>query len=107
MVQDHRVTNQFGNYFKKISVTNTTFGVPTDGYTQDVFFNFVVQGFTLDLESTGRVLYSFDGITTAGDLDSTQASKSRIFQARIGVGKIWFSLASGTGTVRVEAWSIP
>lgn len=88
------------NFYTKLSITSSTFGANCD-----ITITFPTYTIKFDLESTGVVQYSFNGNTVHGEMDSTQASKSLLFENRV-ASKIWFKLVSGTGTVRVEAWGI-
>jgi hypothetical protein len=109
MVIDYRINyGSDPNYFKSIEVSNTTFGVSTDGYKPDVFIPFVTQGFSImSGETTGVVEYSFNGITVHGEVDAAGASKALIFDNRVAC-KIWFRVKTGTNphTIRFEAWSV-
>jgi hypothetical protein len=89
------------NFFKKITVANTTFN--TDA---DIIITFPTQTVTFQLESGGGVQYSFNGNTVHGDLNAPSGglifSSNLTFQNRV-ISKIWF-LASGSSVVRIEAW---
>ena len=87
------------NYYNKYTVTNGTFNT-----NADIIITFQTYTVTFDLESTGVVQYSFNGNYIAGEMDSSWASKTLVFQNRA-LSKIWFKLISGSGIVRVEAWS--
>lgn len=99
------------NFFKKLEVSNTTFGVAADGYESDVSITFSTQGLFLLNEETAAdkvVEYSFNGNTVHGELDPTLPSRGLMFDNRV-VCPIWFRVKSGsTGpiTIRVEAWGI-
>ncbi len=58
------------NFFQKVIVTNTTFGVGADGYAADVLILLRgnVIGFTLVNEGSEVVEYSFNGNTLHGDM---------------------------------------
>lgn len=89
------------NFWERLTVTNTVY----DGYA-DVFFRF--RGGTKDLiltvEGGTTVFYSFNGNTDHGEIIPSTDRSQLIFRNRP-VGKIWFRVASGTGTVTVEAWA--
>lgn len=86
------------NYFNVISVIETSF--PT---TAQAILNFSTQGICLLNRSLVPVQYSFDGATVHGDLNPDDASSGIFFDNRY-ESKIWFRVASGTATVRVEGW---
>jgi hypothetical protein len=86
------------NYFNVISVTETSFPA-----TAQVNFTFSTQGICLLNRSLVAVQYSFDGSTVHGDLNPDDASSGIFFDNRY-ESRIWFRVASGTATVRVEGW---
>lgn len=88
------------NFFYKQTVASPSFNTNCDVL---ITIPNPTQTVTFQLESSGKVEYSFNGNTVHGDMDSTQASKTLIFENRV-ICKIWFRLVSGAGTVRVEAW---
>ncbi len=89
------------NYFRKITVTNTTF--PSES---QVMFNFKGQcGFSIINEGSTLVEYSFNGNTLHGDLTPGSSTASLTFSNRR-VPAIWFRSASST-VVRIEAWASP
>lgn len=109
---DYRINyGQTFNYFKKIAVSNTTFGLVADGYKYDVLIPFSTQGFSFLSEGTTTshiVEYSFDGINVHGEINPTLPNRYSVFQHRVAC-KIWFRVKSGsTGpiTIAVEAWAI-
>jgi hypothetical protein len=109
MTIDYRTNTGYDfNFYKKVAVSNTTFGTSTDGYYPDVALGFTSQGFLLMNESTSTVIeYSFNGNNVAGEMDPTQASKTLSFPDR-GVSKIWLRVksgSSGTANVSVHAWT--
>lgn len=94
------------NFYDKISVTHTTFGIEADGYQPDAFISFHAVGLLFLNEGTGAVEYSFNGNTVHGELDSALPSKGMSFDNRI-VSSIWFRVKAGSSgpiTVRVDAW---
>lgn len=88
------------NYFRKLSVD-----LPLDGYFSDecqILIPFSTQTVTFQLENGGPIEYSFNGITCHGDMMDGYASENLTFENRV-ICKAWFR---GTGTIRIEAWSI-
>lgn len=85
------------NYFQKITVSNSNFNT-----NSDMLIPFMTQTVTFFLEGTGTLSYSFNGNTVHGDMTNGQSSATLTFENRV-ISKIWFK---GTGTVRVEAWSV-
>ena len=63
------------------------------------------QHLTFMLESGSAVEYSFNGTTVHGDMTTSTSSATLDFLTRSNK-KIWFRVASGSSTVRVEAWHI-
>lgn len=109
---DYRVSQGLDhNYFKLVSVTNTTFGVSSDGYNPDVFAWAMNQGLSLinyGSGATNTVEYSFSGYNVHGELVPETPSASLVFDNRP-VSKIWFRLkqgSSGPVSVRVEIWPL-
>ena len=109
---DHRIGyGQSFNFYQKLSVTNTTFGVATDGYAPDILFQFITHTVMFFNENTGSgkvVEYSFNGFDVHGELDAALTSKNLEFDDRV-IPKIWFRVKSGSSgpiTIRVDAWSI-
>lgn len=96
---DKIVNGRDFNFFQKVTVTSATFQDNCD-----TLITFPTSGFTLNLIGTGVVQYSFNGNTVHGEMDSSNSSKDLKFDNRR-VSKIWFKLISGSGTVRIEAWS--
>lgn len=93
------------NFFQKVSVTSTTFGV-VDGYTPDVFITFPTQSIMMLNEGTGVVEFSFNGGNLHGELDSTKASAGLTFDNRV-VSKIFLRIKSGSSgpiVVSLYAW---
>jgi len=98
------------NFFKKIAVSSTTFGVGTDGYQPDTIITFpTVNGgiiFNTEGSSTNTVEYSFNGYDVAGELVPSTNRATLTFYHR-NVSKIFFRVKSGSAgpiTVSVEAW---
>lgn len=97
------------NFFEKISVTNTTFGVSGDGYLCDMIIDFPVAGLILHTEgtSTNTVEYSFNGNHVHGELIPGSGRATLTFLNRK-VTAIWFRVKAGSVapiTVSVEAWA--
>jgi hypothetical protein len=99
------------NFFQKLAVTATSFGSNSvDGYQPDMIITFPTAMVTFQLEGTGSIQYSFNGITVDGDMNSNTSgtdgyySESLVFENRV-VSCIWFKLISGSPTIRVEAWA--
>lgn len=87
------------NHFQKVQVSETEFpATPQVGFDMRG-----VISFTMDNEGDGVVEYSFDGSTVHGDMTPGEASASLKFTDRTAFF-IWFKVASGTQTVRVEGW---
>lgn len=107
---DYRINyGQDFNYYKKIAVSNTTFGVPGDGYAPDVIIPFTTQSVIfLNEDDTDVVEYSFNGFDVHGELNPTLPSRGLSFDNRV-ICKIWFRVKSGSSgpvTIRVDAWAI-
>jgi hypothetical protein len=108
------------NFFRRVAVSNTTFGVNIDGYLPgvdgyypDVIITFpTVNGGVIftTLESGADIVeYSFNGNTVHGELipGATSDRRNLVFYHR-NVSTIWFRVKSGsTGPIDiiVEAWS--
>lgn len=95
------------NFYQKLDVVNTTFGLSGDGYKADMIITFPTQGVFFLNEGTGTVEYSFNGNTVHGELDSTLPSKGKAFDNRT-IAMIWFRVKAGSsGPIRisVEAWA--
>ncbi|MGI0058137.1 MAG: hypothetical protein ACREBJ_00070 [Nitrosotalea sp.] len=93
------------NFFKNVTPGSSTPGVFAADC--DVVITFSTYNVTFWMGSSlgaGTMQYSFNGNTVHGTIDSagTTAPAFLEFDNRV-VSKIWFS---GTGVVRVEAWSI-
>jgi hypothetical protein len=94
-------TKKTFNFFEKITVTGGAFA------DNRLSWDFISCGILLLNEgATGNVVeYSFDGITTHGDLDPDKASAGLSFDGRHH-SAIYFRLVSGTAAlIRVEAWA--
>ncbi len=109
---DYRIAQGLDyNYFKLVSVSNTTFGSPTDGYTPDVNIWFPTQMLSLinyGLNSSESIEYSFSGFSTHGELVPGTPSTALVFDNRP-VSKIWFKIKQGSNgpvDIRVEAFGI-
>jgi hypothetical protein len=90
------------NFFKSVTPGSAVLG--TFGTDADAVITFSTYTVTLWAPSGTVVQYSFNGNTIHGTLDgsSTTAPNFLVFENR-SIAKIWFA---GSGTVRVEAWSI-
>jgi hypothetical protein len=109
-----RTTLGYGhNYFKKFTVTATSFGGGSvDGYQPDGIITFSTQ-YVIMINETATadnkiVEYSFNGTTVHGELDCASGSQTvKLEMPYRVVSKIWFRVKSGsTGplTVSVQAW---
>ena len=89
------------NHWQRVVVTSTTF--EGDG---DVLFRFKGEpkDIILTLEGTTTVIYSFNGNTDHGELITSTDRAQMIFKRRPAT-RMWFRVASGSGTVTVEAWA--
>jgi len=91
------------NFFQVIAVSNADFN-----YLSDLYIPFSTYTVTFQLEigsstpGSPAVQYSFNGNTVHGDMTMTLPSQNLVFENRV-ISGIWFK---GSGTVRVEAWSI-
>lgn len=87
------------NFFTKHTVANANFNTDCD-----ITINMKAPTYAVSfhLESGSRVEYSFNGLTTHGDMTDGYASENLLFNNRV-ISKIWFR---GDGYVRVEAWAI-
>lgn len=93
------------NFFQKLSVSNT-------GYNPyaDMIITFTTQGvqmLNLGSGSTAVVEYSFNGVTTHGEMNPQNPSAGMTWDNRV-VSKIWFRVQTGsTGpiVVSVQAWA--
>jgi len=101
------------NFFKRVAVANTTFGVESDGYYPDIIITFpTVTGgviFTTEGSSTNTVEYSFNGNTIHGELipGATSDRRTLTFYHR-NISMVWFRVkfsSSGPINIVVEAWS--
>lgn len=106
---DFRINyGQSFDYFKRISVTATTFGSSADGYHQDIRFPFLTHTVMFLNEGTGVIEASFNGTDVHTELNSADLSKQMIFPNRV-IQKVWLRVKTGSSgpiSVRVEAWSI-
>lgn len=101
---DYRIGyGQTFSYFKKITVSRTTYGDPNDGYRCDIQIPFVCQGFSLSNQTGSVVSVSFDGFTDHDELDTTLVTKFVQYDNRV-VSKMWFKVPSATATVVVRIW---
>src|SRR5260221_238754 len=96
---DYRIAQGLDyNYFKLVSVSNTTFGSPTDGYTPDVNILFPTPMLSVSiygLISSYSIKYSFPGFSTHGDLVPGTQSPAFLFNNRP-VRKICFKIKKGS-----------
>jgi hypothetical protein len=109
---DYRISQGFDfNYFKLVSVSSTTFGSSSDGYTPDVSIWFPTQAVSLisyGLNSSNTVEYSLNGFSVHGELVPGTPSAALVFDNRP-ISKIWFRIklgSSGPVDIRSEAWSV-
>lgn len=86
------------NFFVKLAVSANAFNTNCD-----VLIPFHARAITFQLEGTGKVEYSFNGNTLHGDMENGKSSATLIFEDR-NESKVWFRLASGSPTIRIEAW---
>ncbi len=103
------------DYFKKLSVSRTTFGTSSDGYAADVFIQFpTVDGGVIFINETATsdtkiVEYSFNGTDVHGEMSVSTASLTKTFTFyKRNICKVWFRVKSGsTGPldITVHAWS--
>lgn len=95
------------NFYQKIDVSRTTFGVIDDGYFPDLFIQHGGNHLLILNENTsGVVEYSFNGNNVHGELDPTLPTKAMSFDNRP-VSKIWFRVKSGSAgpiKIRVDSW---
>lgn len=93
------------NFFK--NVTPGSSGAGTFATDADVVITFSTFNVTFWAPSGTSVQYSFNGNTVHGTLDGsgTTAPQFLEFDNRV-ISKIWFTYIGGSGTIRVEAWSI-
>lgn len=101
------------NFYKRVSVSNTTFGVVADGYQPDIIITFptVAGGVIFTTLETGSdiVEYSFNGNTVHGELipGATSDRRNLVFYHR-NVSMVWFRVKSGSSgpiDIVVEAWA--
>lgn len=102
MVESAKAPRTLGkdwNFFTKKTITATSFSEECD-----VLINVKnLTNLTLHNEGSVVVEYSFNGNTVHGDMTPDTATASLLFLNRR-VSKIWFRVASGSTTVRVESW---
>lgn len=93
------------NYFKKLTVTWSTFG--SDGYHCDIVIPFSTQGVIFLNEDTSDIVeVSFDGTNIHDELNPAQPSKGVVYDNR-DICKVWFRLSSGSSAVvTIRAWGI-
>ena len=106
------------NYFKKLNISATGFGSASiSGQQPDMIITFPTYSviFTnLTAAGTGTFVpnsvieYSFNGQTVHGEIGSSPANVSLLFDNRV-ISTIWFRLQSGSSgspLVSVQAWGI-
>ena len=97
------------NFFKKFSVTSTTFGTGALSDQPDGIITFPTSGIIFSNETAGQVVeVSFNGNTVHCELDGTVGSTSRqlTFLNR-SVSMMYFRVKSGSAgpiSIRIEAW---
>jgi len=103
-MSDHRIFNNVCDFYKKLTISSTTFGAP-DAYTQDLFIPFSSQGVVIINETPSTaVQISFDGINTHDELSSAIGYSIATYQNRV-ICKMWFKVTSGSATISVRAWA--
>lgn len=87
------------NFFTKHTVANVNYNNDCD-----ITINMKAPTYAVSfqMETGTRIEYSFNGLTTHGDMTLNEASANLLFNNRV-ISKIWFR---GDGYVRVEAWAI-
>jgi hypothetical protein len=91
------------NFFDRLTVTNTDFNNIADVICQ---FKGAHKFLNMLNEDAVVIEYSFNGNTVHGDLAISGSPGEEVeFPARV-FSKIWFRVAAGTGTVRVEAYAL-
>jgi hypothetical protein len=97
------------NFFKKVTVTWSTFGGgQSDGVSPDVIITFSTQGLMLLNEDSSSVIeVSYNGTTVHDELNPALPSKGVSYDGRT-ESLIWLRLKSGSSAVvSIRAWSIP
>lgn len=104
---DYRINyGQSFDFYDKITVTNTIFGDPDDGYRQDLFIPFSTYGVIIANETPGvAVQLSFNGFDVHEEL-STAVGLPVVTYLNRPICKIWARVASSTATLSIRAWSI-
>ena len=96
------------NFFQKFTVSNSTFGGDTDGYSPTCIISFTTSGVAYLLEDkTNIVEISYNGRTVHEELNPNFASSGIIYDNRI-VSLIWLRLKAGSpgpAVVSIRAWS--
>lgn len=107
---DRRISKgQNFNFYKRLGVSNTTFGVASSDFREDILVPFSTQGFQILNEETAAnkvVEYSFDGFNVHGEINPTMPNRLSVFQNRIAC-KVWFRIKSGSVAnvvIAFEAW---
>lgn len=103
---DFRINyGQSFDFYKRVTVTRTTFGDPNDGYRQDMLIPFTTNGVIIVNEDPSvAVQISFDGFNVHEEL-STTAGITTVTYAHRTVSKIWLKVASSTADVSIRAWA--
>lgn len=104
---DYRITNQISpDYYKKVTVSRTTFGDPNDGYRPDMLIPFSTYGIMIVNEGPSvAVQISFDGFNTHEELSTAIGLASVTYLNRV-ASKIWLKVASSSAAVSIRAWQI-
>jgi hypothetical protein len=104
---DFRITNRLPpDYYKKVTVSRTTFGDPNDGYRQDILIPFSTYGIIIVNEGPSvGVQLSYDGFNIHEEL-STAVGLSQVTYLNRVLSKIWLKVASSSAAVSVRAWQI-
>jgi len=97
------------NFFQKLDVNTTSFGVGSDSQQPDIIISFANYGLILTNETTGQIVeVSFNGNTVHCELNGTVTSTTRILNfSNRQISMIWFRVKSGsTGPINitVTAW---
>jgi hypothetical protein len=106
MAEFRIITGQSFDFYKKITVSRTTFGDPTDGYRQDFLIPFSTYGLILVNENPGTAIQlSFNGVDVHEEL-STAVGLTTVTYSNRAICKIWAKVATGSAALSVRAWSV-
>jgi len=103
---DYRIANGSGSdFYKKVTVSRTSFGDPNDGYRPDIFIPFSTTGIIILNEGPSvGVQVSFNGFDVHDELSTAIGSTNFNYNNRV-LSKIWLKVAAGSAVVSVRAWS--